>query len=171
MKTTGSTDCIFNLLRSLPYEYTPTEVVDRLREFPQQEVLPYLRELTLTHNNDAISARAIDAILQIDREFGRSMLLELWVRPDWEWFFCYAAIEFGDDAFVVPLCQILQNSHDPTTRYMAAIALERKGNLTAVESLTHALDDPGEDYEGRKISEKAESALIAIHTRAGNSEN
>ncbi|MCE7988972.1 MAG: HEAT repeat domain-containing protein [Caldilinea sp. CFX5] len=77
-------------------------------------------------------------------------------------YLCYASITYGDDSFVAPLCEILLNSQDPNTRYMAIVALERIGNRNAIDTLLVALNDPGEDYEGRRISVRAIAALKTI---------
>ena len=157
-------DQVLTLINSLPYASVPKDMVDTISQLPRKETLASLKEVALTMNGE-LSDRAIDAILQIDPEYGKSVLLEVWNRPDWEWFFCYSAFDYGDDSFVKPLCEILQDSSNPTNRYMAAAALVFLGNAEAIEALTLALKDPGEDYEGRKISSEAAIALKAINDR------
>lgn len=156
---------VLGLIGSLPFADVPAEVAAKLAQLPRTEVLASLKKLTYSEDT-SLSDRAMSAILQIDPEFGKSVLLELRTRPDWEWFFCYAALGYGDDSFVSPLCEILLKSQDANARFMAVVALERLGNPASIESLTLALEDPGEDYEGRKISRRANIALNAIRERA-----
>ena len=153
---------VLSLIENLPYASVPEDIVERLRQLPQTETLAGLKELIYSAQNPDLSDRAMDAILQLDPEFGKTVLLELRFLSDWEWFFCYASITFGDDRFVAPLCEILLNSQDPNTRYMAFVALERIGHVNAISALTMALNDPSEDYEGRKISSRAAIALQTI---------
>src|SRR5678809_22731 len=130
---------VLSLIDSLPFADVPAEVVHKLAQLPRTEVLTSLKELTYSEDM-SLSDRAMGAILEIDPDFGKDVLLELRIRPDWEWYFCYAALGYGDDSFIGPLCEILLNSKDAHTRYMAAVALERLGNPAAIESLTYALE-------------------------------
>ena len=157
-------DQVLALLNSLPYAYVPEDIVETMAQFPRTETLESLRQVVLMMDGE-LTDRAMDAMLQIDPNYGKNVLLELWDKPSWQWFFCYSAPRYGNDSFVKPLCEILLNSSNPTTRHVAAWALEHLGNVDAIESLTLALDDPGEDYEGRKISTQAGDALRAINDR------
>lgn len=156
---------LFALIGDLPYAFVPEDVLDALRQLPRHETLAELRKLLFQTEDVLLSDRTMDAILQLDPEFGKTVLLELRFQSDWEWFFCYASITFGDDRFVAPLCEILLNSQNPNTRYMAIVALERIGHVNAISALTMALNDPSEDYEGRKISSRAAIALQIIESR------
>jgi hypothetical protein len=152
-------------LEDLPYACVPDTIVESLRQLPRNQTLAKLKEIITLAQDPDLSDRAMDAILQIDPEFSKSVLLEVRVRPDWEWFFCYASIAYGDDSFVAPLCEILLNSQNPKARYMAAVALQRHGNRNAIHALTVALHDLGTDHEGREISAEAAAALAAIAAR------
>lgn len=162
MKGIGFMTQILSLIDNLPYAYVPEDVIEKLCQLPRNETLVDLKKLiTLTQDRD-LSDRAIDAILQIDPEFGKTVLLELRVRPEWEWFFCYASIDYGDNSFTTPLCDILLNSPNPNARYMAVIALKYIGDINAIDALTIALNDHETDHEGRKISRQAADALEAL---------
>lgn len=164
MDKSPNMDQVFGLLDSLPYAYVPDDIVETIAQFPRAETLESLRQVVLTMDGE-LTDRAIYAMLQIDPTYGKNVLLEVWDKPSWQWFFCYSAPRYGDDSFVKPLCEILLTSADSTTRHVAAWALEHLGNVDAIEALTLALSDPGEDYEGRKISTQAGASLHAINAR------
>lgn len=123
---------IVDLIEALPYAYVPVEVIQKLTQLPRTEMLACLRGLTRSENME-LSDRAMCTIFELDPGYGRTVLLELWNNPTWEWFFCYAALDYGDDAFVHPLCEILRNSQNSNTRYMAAVALEWHGNASYID--------------------------------------
>lgn len=156
---------LFALIGNLPYAFVPEDVIDALCQLPRNETLADLRELLFQTEDVLLSDRAMDAILQIDAEFGKSVLLELYLRPTWEWFFCYASLAYGDHSFIASLCAILLNSPNSKARYMAAVALEQLGDINVVDALTTALGDKGTDHEGRKISQQAAIALQTIKGR------
>ena len=156
---------IRQLINELPTAFVPKSMIEQLSKFPRTETLQTLKEIS-NADDENLSDRAIRAILQIDIDFGKQVLLELADNPSWHWYFAYSALEYGNSSFVMPLCSILKESANSDARYMATVALERIGNVTALEFLKQALDDPGEDYEGRSISEQAELAIVAITKRA-----
>ena len=155
---------VAEILNTLPTAHIPMSTIGQLSQLPRKTTLEYLKEIAAT-GREEVSDRAVRAILQIDSEFGKRVLLELVQNSNWHWYFAYSALKYGDKTFILPLCSILRESTDPNARYMAAIALERIGDSTALSSLTLALNDDGEDYEGRSISEQTHKTIIAISSR------
>lgn len=152
-------------LNTLPSAYVPGAVALRLSDLPRRETLESLRQLAQS-DDENLSDRAIRTVLQINPEYGKELLIDLSQKASWHWYFSYAALEWGDKTFIQPLCRVLRDSSDPTARYMAAVALERIGDLTAIPALTEALDDPGEDYEGRTVSTQAYVAITSVRNRS-----
>ncbi len=154
---------ILDKLKSLPYANVPPETVQYFLTLPREKTLEELRNIALS-DNDILAGRAIYAILDIDADYGRKTLIEMHGNEKWWQFIAYSAYRYGDSSFIEPLCEILSTSKNPNNRVLAAGALVNLGDATAVPTLISALDDEGEDYEGRKVKVYAQKALDRINS-------
>jgi HEAT repeat protein len=125
----------------------------------------------LADPNDEIRADAAEALLRLDAQRTLPLVMPLLhdPLPEMRWHICGLLSAWADARAVLPLTTILHTDPSSDVRFNAAIALRDIGDARAIPALTDALQDPGTDYEGRRIAAMAENAIAAIIARQGSS--
>lgn len=141
--------------------------IDSLRNMDRDKVLQQIRDMLLSDDLEFRDV-AIKALFNIDPYNGVDIILYSLHDPlaSWRWYICSALAYFGDVRAIPSLINVVMNDDDDETRYMAAFALEKIGDNSALSALQHVMqNDSGVDYENRKVAAMAEEAIQSIIQR------
>ena len=133
----------------------------------RQSVLDVLGALVAQDPNPEIRGNASTCLLKLAGPSALQLVLPLLDHPDQSlrWHVCGLLHDFGDKTVVPYLTNVLLEDPEPGVRIVAAWALEKHGNLSALPALQHAAEnDKGADWEGRTVADAARQAIERITT-------
>jgi HEAT repeat protein len=111
---------------------------------------------------------AAEALLRIDAHRTIELVLPLVADASGvvRWHTCGLLHDFGDQRAIPWLVRVLSDDPEADVRLIAAHALEEIGDHRALAALRQASQsDDGEDYEGRRVRDKAAEAIQKILAR------
>jgi HEAT repeat protein len=160
---------ILGLLRSF-HSFERREKEHAISVLQSLDRKPTAESLLRVLGNGDVELRcdAAEALMWIDPKQGTEIVLSLLSDLDAtvRWNACGLLYDFGDHRATPRLVEVLRDDAESDVRLIAAHALGRVGDLSAVPFLRHAARvDTGQDYEGRRVSEAAQEAIESIQRR------
>lgn len=142
------------------------DAAHRLRALDRLQVIKGLRS-RLSHEVSEVRCMAAEALMKVCGSEGLQFILRLLADQDSTVRWCAAGIshDFSDVRAVPDLIRVVTGDPEADVRLVAAQALGRIGDATALGALrTVAEHDLGEDYEGRKVAAAAAEAIEQIQS-------
>lgn len=156
--------CIKNLHSGLgAYDRSMSE----LRSIDRDDVVEELRRL-LVNAAPEMRSNAAEALAQIDSNLAVPLILPLLEDADSDvrWNTCGLLHDFGDSRATSALVNALKCDSQPDVRFLAACALGRVGDRSAIPAINRVIEnDDGKDREGRSVRTAAAVALEGIRCR------